>query len=124
MAEQETVQQAKPEVAGPGPTISILDLQNAIKVIDYACDQGAFKGWAVIEQVAAVRTKLSAFVEAAAPKDEKAESAEKSQAKAKKAPAKAEAPVEAVAAAEAATPEAAPKAAVKAATKKPAAKKK
>lgn len=49
------------------PSISIQDLQNAVKVIDYACEQGAFKGWQVIEQVIGVRAKLVTFLEAAAP---------------------------------------------------------
>lgn len=56
------------EVAAPAaPTIGIADLQNAVKIIDYACDQGAFKGWQVIEQVVSVREKLVAFLAAAAP---------------------------------------------------------
>lgn len=46
-------------------TISILDLANVVKIIDYAADQGAFKGWTVIEQVAGVRQKINTFVEAA-----------------------------------------------------------
>lgn len=78
------------------PVIQITDLQNAVQIIDYACEQGAFKGWKVIEQVIAVREKLAAFLAAAAP-----------------APAPAE---------EAPAPAAKP-AAKKAATKKPAAKK-
>lgn len=77
------------------PVIQITDLQNAVQIIDYACEQGAFKGWKVIEQVIAVREKLAAFLAAAAP---------------------APAPVE-----EASVPAAKP--AKKAATKKPAAKK-
>ena len=50
-----------------GPQISLSDLQNAIKVIDYACEQGAFKGWEVIEQVREVRGRILTFVEAATP---------------------------------------------------------
>ena len=49
------------------PVIQITDLQNAVQIIDYACEQGAFKGWKVIEQVIAVREKLAAFLAAAAP---------------------------------------------------------
>jgi hypothetical protein len=52
--------------AADAPTIGLVDIQNAVKVIDHAADQGAFKGWAVIEQVAQVRQKLNAFVEHAA----------------------------------------------------------
>lgn len=46
-------------------SIGVVDLQNAVKIIDHAADQGAFKGWQVIEQVIAVRNKLNAFVTAA-----------------------------------------------------------
>lgn len=45
-----------------GPNLSITDIQNALRVIDFAADQGAFKGWSTIEQVYAVRQKLNAFV--------------------------------------------------------------
>lgn len=44
------------------PSLGLVDIQNALKVIDYACDQGAFKGWSTIEQVQLVRTKIAAFV--------------------------------------------------------------
>lgn len=54
-----------PAVTETPATISILDLANVVKIIDYAADQGAFKGWTVIEQVAGVRQKINAFVEAA-----------------------------------------------------------
>lgn len=43
--------------------LNIGDIQNAIRVIDFACEQGAFKGWQVIEQVQAVRFRLLSFVE-------------------------------------------------------------
>ncbi len=56
---------ATPETTAP--VIQITDLQNAVQIIDYACEQGAFKGWKVIEQVIAVREKLAAFLAAAAP---------------------------------------------------------
>lgn len=52
------------------PTIGLADLQNAVKVIDHACEQGAFKGWQVIDQVMAVRNKLVAFLVATMPKEE------------------------------------------------------
>ena len=61
------VQNQAPEA---GPTIGLTDLQNAVKVIDYACEQGAFKGWQTIEQVSAVRRKLMDFIQAATPADE------------------------------------------------------
>lgn len=47
------------------PSIDLADLQNVVKVIDYACEQGAYRGWAVIEQVMAVRAKLTVFLNAA-----------------------------------------------------------
>lgn len=56
------------ELAAPdSPTINIVDLQNAVKVIDFAAEQGAFKGWQIIKQVMAVRDKLDEFVLAANP---------------------------------------------------------
>lgn len=56
---------ATPEASAPA--IQITDLQNAVQIIDYACEQGAFKGWKVIEQVIAVREKLATFLAAATP---------------------------------------------------------
>lgn len=75
MAEENTSVETTTEAPAPvaeQPTIGLADLQNAVKVIDYAAEQGAFKGWAVIEQVIAVRNKLNSFVLAAAPKEEPA----------------------------------------------------
>ena len=54
-------------VTPTAPSIDLVDLQNAVKVIDYACEQGAFKGWQVIEQVISVREKLANFLKAATP---------------------------------------------------------
>jgi hypothetical protein len=45
------------------PSLEVTDIQNAIKIIDFACDQGAFKGWNVIKQVNGVRERLNAFAE-------------------------------------------------------------
>jgi hypothetical protein len=55
------------QAAPAAPSIELADLQNAVKIIDYACEQGAFKGWQVIEQVIAVREKIATFLKAAAP---------------------------------------------------------
>jgi hypothetical protein len=41
----------------------IAELKNAIQIIDHACDQGAFRGWAAVEQVLACRGRLVAFTE-------------------------------------------------------------
>ena len=43
------------------PSLGIQDIQNAVRIIDYAADQGAFKGWQTIEQVQNVRNRLAAF---------------------------------------------------------------
>ncbi len=56
---------ATPEATAP--VIQITDLQNAVQIIDSACEQGAVKGWKGIEQVIAVREQLAAFLNAAAP---------------------------------------------------------
>jgi hypothetical protein len=47
-------------------SLSLTDIQNALQVIDFAADQGAFKGWATIQQVLSVRNRLNAFLDAAA----------------------------------------------------------
>lgn len=46
-------------------SLSLNDIQNAVKVIDFAADQGAFKGWKTIEQVLNVRQRLNSFLEVA-----------------------------------------------------------
>ena len=46
--------------------LDIKDIQNVVAIIDYAADQGAFKGWQIINEVAGVRTRLAAFLEVVA----------------------------------------------------------
>ena len=57
---------AKPE--GSDPTIQLVDLANALRIIDVAAQRGAFQG-SELSQVGAVRDKISAFLNAIAPKD-------------------------------------------------------
>lgn len=45
--------------------LSLSDIQNVVKIIDFAAEQGAFKGWQTIEQVLVVRSRLHNFVTAA-----------------------------------------------------------
>lgn len=59
-----------------GQTLQVQDLQNLLQIVDYAADQGAFKGWATMAQVFAVRQKLNAFLQAVAPKEAKEETKE------------------------------------------------
>lgn len=61
----DVIENQAPAAEAAPVTISILDLANVVKVIDYAADQGAFRGWSVIEQVATLRQKINTFVEAA-----------------------------------------------------------
>lgn len=49
------------------PQLTLADVKNAVNVIDYAANQGCFKGWDTIAQVMQVRQRLAAFVEAASP---------------------------------------------------------
>jgi hypothetical protein len=46
--------------------LSVNDIDNAVKIIDYAADQGAFKGWKTVEQVLLVRKRLTNFLDIAA----------------------------------------------------------
>jgi hypothetical protein len=54
------------------PSLNIADLANLLTVVDYAAEQGAFKGWQTIQQVIVVREKLAAFVMAAKAAEEAA----------------------------------------------------
>jgi hypothetical protein len=40
------------------------DIADAVKIIDHAADQGAFRGWENIRQILVVRDRLHAFSEA------------------------------------------------------------
>ncbi len=44
------------------PNLSITDIADAVKIIDYACENGAFRGWGNIRQIMLVRDRLDAFV--------------------------------------------------------------
>lgn len=59
----QTIAPAADETAGV--PLEISDIANAVQVIDFAADQGAFKGWKTIEQVLHVRQRLNAFLVAA-----------------------------------------------------------
>lgn len=56
--------QETPEVSNP--QINIVDLRNAVKIIDIAAERGAFKGQE-LSSVGSVRDKLAAFVAAVTP---------------------------------------------------------
>ena len=45
--------------------LNITDIADAVKVIDYASEQGAFRGWTNIRQILALRDRLDLFVGAA-----------------------------------------------------------
>lgn len=46
-------------------SLNVTDIADAVKVIDYAAEQGAFRGWDNIRQILVVRDRLNAFVTAA-----------------------------------------------------------
>ena len=50
------------------PQIGIVDLQNAVRIIDAAAERGAFKG-NELTAVGTARDKLAAFLAAVAPQD-------------------------------------------------------
>lgn len=79
-AEAATASSPQEGQAQPGG-LTVVDIRNAVNVIDFACTQGAFKGWDTITQVMSVRNKLQAFVDAVAPQiaeaNKAAETAEK-----------------------------------------------
>jgi hypothetical protein len=59
------------------PQLSFQDLDNVVKIIDFAAEQGAFKGWSVLTQVKEVRDRIATFVEAVSPPAETADTAAK-----------------------------------------------
>ena len=59
----DTTASAASALTEEAPNLALQDIENALKIIDFACEQGAFKGWNTINQVQSVRRKLSAFVE-------------------------------------------------------------
>lgn len=51
----------------PSPiNLNVTDISDAVKVIDHAAEQGAYRGWTNIRQILALRDRLDAFVVAAA----------------------------------------------------------
>jgi hypothetical protein len=50
----------------PPVNLNVTDISDAVKVIDHACDQGAFRGWENIRQILALRDRLDMFSTAAA----------------------------------------------------------
>lgn len=51
-----------PAPATDQPPLGIQDLTNALQIIDFAAEQGAFKGWATITQVMQVRNRIETFL--------------------------------------------------------------
>lgn len=50
--------------------LQIGDIEAAVKVIDYASEQGAFKGWNVVQEVLVLRNRLVHFVRSVQPDTE------------------------------------------------------
>lgn len=61
------VQETEQNSPGPMGQLHIGDIEAAVKVIDYASDQGAFKGWPVINDVLAIRNRLVLFLQQVTP---------------------------------------------------------
>ena len=81
------------EEQAESPTITLVDLQNTLRIIDTAAERGAFRG-NELTAVGGVRDKIAAFLEAVLPKEEVAEPAAEQvkETPAPKAPAKKRAP--------------------------------
>jgi hypothetical protein len=54
------------------PQITLVDLQNALRIIDIAAERGAFKG-GELSSVGSVRDKIAVFLDATLPKEAPAE---------------------------------------------------
>lgn len=53
--------------------LNVTDIADAVRIIDYAAEQGAYRGWHNIRQIMILRDKLDAFVTAASAVTEQAE---------------------------------------------------
>lgn len=58
-----------------GPSITVTDIANALRIIDAAAERGAYRG-AELSQVGAVRDRLASFIAAVTPVAETAAEAE------------------------------------------------
>lgn len=65
MTTEPTTLTAPEPAADPSWTLQVVDIENAVKAIDYAAEQGAFKGWAAINEVLNIRNKLVLFLRTA-----------------------------------------------------------
>jgi hypothetical protein len=63
------------ETPAEAPTIGIVDLQNALKIIDAAAERGAFRG-NELTAVGTVRDKINAFLDSLPKAEGEAEAAE------------------------------------------------
>jgi hypothetical protein len=59
------------ETPQEAPQITLVDLQNALRIIDFAAERGAFKG-GELSSVGSVRDKIATFLESVLPKEEPA----------------------------------------------------
>lgn len=66
-----------------GADLKMNDIKGAINAIDYAAEQGAFKGWTIISQALAIRNRLAAFVAANEPAEEETAASEEPKAASK-----------------------------------------
>lgn len=57
------------EIQTEAPQITLVDLQNTLRIIDVAAERGAFRG-SELTSVGSVRDKLASFLEATMPKEE------------------------------------------------------
>jgi hypothetical protein len=66
---ESTATEAAPSAEQPAQ-LQIGDIEAAVKVIDYASEQGAFRGWNVVQEVLVLRNRLVHFVRSVTPPSE------------------------------------------------------
>lgn len=57
-----TVDVAENAAVTPDVSLTLTDIANAVQIIDYAAQEGAFRGWETIEKVLGVRQRLNTFL--------------------------------------------------------------
>jgi hypothetical protein len=70
MSETNAAAEAVTETPEAQPQLQLGDIEAAVKVIDHAANEGAFKGWQVMQEVLMLRNRLVTFVQAAMPAKE------------------------------------------------------
>lgn len=75
MTTEPTTAAVEPTTAPP-VGLQVIDIENAVKAIDHAAQEGAYKGWGTIQEVLEIRNRLVLFLQHAKAEIEAIQAAE------------------------------------------------